>query len=317
MKKTLIVVGAGASKDFCRVFPTGDELFKEINYHFLTELKHPPVREGDGQYLSPLMNEIHRVFPRIGRGLLTEVKNQIWNLQLAYEHALMRDRTQLTAPSVDRFISEAIDNRDLDSRARDLMKYAIAYLIKGSDTAVAESARGDADNWLKELLSGFKNFEASSINERIRIVTFNYDRTFERAVGMYAKEDDFNIELVFSHAYGSLGSLHVYPFELNNDKTELMKAAHQSILLIGEERSGRRFDHSDFEQVHFIGFGFDPQNMEILGLPIKTGAPMKGTTLKKSGNSGLPTHNQFGVHLHPVSGCTEYVKDVVIPSLRD
>jgi len=317
MKKTLIVVGAGASKDYCKVFPTGDELLKEINYHFLTELKEPPVQEADGQYLSALMNEMHRVFPGIGKQMFAKVKNQIWNLQLAYEHALMRDKPQLRAPSVDRFISEAIANGDLDAHARELMKYTIAYLIKGAETAVAESARGDTSNWVRELFCGLRDFNMNQINERLRIVTFNYDRIFERSVGLYLNESGLDLARVFSHAYGSLGDLQNYSFELNNDKTELMKGSYQSILLIGEERNEWAYDHSDFEQVHFLGFGYDPENMRLLGLPTDIGSDMRGSILKKSSNNEMPTNNKFGVHLHPVSGCIEYVRDVLIPSLKN
>jgi len=43
LDKTLIILGAGASKDICRIFPTGLELIKDINYHFLIEKKFPEV----------------------------------------------------------------------------------------------------------------------------------------------------------------------------------------------------------------------------------------------------------------------------------
>ena len=76
MNKTLIILGAGASKDFCRIFPTGLELIKDINYHFLTEKKFPEVPEANGIYLSALMNDIARTFGN-DTDLFRSIKNQL------------------------------------------------------------------------------------------------------------------------------------------------------------------------------------------------------------------------------------------------
>src|SRR5450631_186585 len=59
MKKTLLVLGAGATKDIFWFFPTGFELIKEINYHLITELRYPHD-PSKGPCLSPMMNELIR-----------------------------------------------------------------------------------------------------------------------------------------------------------------------------------------------------------------------------------------------------------------
>lgn len=59
MKKTLLVLEAGATKDVFWFFPTGLELIKKINYHLITELIHPYV-PSKGPFLSSLMIELIR-----------------------------------------------------------------------------------------------------------------------------------------------------------------------------------------------------------------------------------------------------------------
>ena len=106
MKKTLLVLGAGATKDIFWFFPTGFELIKEINYHLITELQYP-TNPSEGPCLSPLMNELIRALAEpngkfINKAIPLEylekneiqqffksiqiLKTQLWNEVLAFEY---------------------------------------------------------------------------------------------------------------------------------------------------------------------------------------------------------------------------------------
>src|SRR5690242_9500462 len=128
-----MILGAGASKDFCRIFPTGLELIKDINYHFLTEHKFPEVLENDGIYISALMNDIVRTFGNDVE-LFRQIKNQHWKIQLHYEWESLRNK-QDNPVSIDNFIATKIRNGELHSKAADIIKYSIYYLIKGTEEA--------------------------------------------------------------------------------------------------------------------------------------------------------------------------------------
>lgn len=178
MDKTLIILGAGASKDFCRIFPTGLELIKNINYHFLTERKFPEVPADNGIYLSALMNDIVRVFGN-DIDLFRSIKNQLWDIQLNYEWGSLRNNRD-NPVSIDNFIATKIKEGELDSKAEHIVKYSIYYLIKGTEEAFAEGNYDRNINWMGELAKNLAPYGYDAIIDNLTVVTFNYDRTFEK-----------------------------------------------------------------------------------------------------------------------------------------
>ena len=106
MDKTLITLSAGVSKDFCRIFPTGLELIKDIDYHFLTEKKFPEVPAANGIYISALMSEVVRAF---GNDVewFKNIKNQLWDIQLHYEWEDLRNQSDKPV-SINDFIAAKI-----------------------------------------------------------------------------------------------------------------------------------------------------------------------------------------------------------------
>ena len=161
-----------------RIFPTGLELIKDINYHFLTEHKYPEAHESDGIYLSALMNDIVRTFGN-KVDLFKKIKNRLWDIQLKYEWESLRNK-QDNPVSIDHFIADKIRNGELEPIASEIIKYAIYYLIKGTEQAFSEGDYSPADSWIGELAKKLSTYDFETIKNNLTVVTFNYDRTFEK-----------------------------------------------------------------------------------------------------------------------------------------
>ncbi len=286
MKRTLVVLGAGASKDIYKPFPTGYELIREINYHLTTDKISPP-RPNAGPYLSSLMNEIVRVF---GDGILPSVSNlktELWDEVLGYEWMDLR-ALNTPVPTIDHVIYERIQNNRLDNQARDVARFAIAYLIKGWEQALAESINMiRARSWIDVLFQKLKTYSFSDVLNNLTIVTFNYDRVFEhlakKSIKKYfAHVSDEQIAQLISkkvcHIYGSLGTLEESPFALKNDETERMRVAYTKCNLMDYGTTKKEWaDGVDFEYIYFLGFGYAEENLSRLNLDGFATAEKKGT----------------------------------------
>jgi hypothetical protein len=312
MDKTLMILGAGASKDFCRAFPTGIELIKEVNYHFNTEKKVPSVPLEEGEYLSALMNEICRT---IGNDtlLFSKIKNQLWSIQLHYEHRYLRNR--INDPlSIDNFIAENFKNGHLDRRAISIIKYAIYYLIKGAEQALSEGAYDLSTSWIKLLAGKLMSFDFKEILENFKVIIFNYDRVFEKYFPEFLKLD-VNHANTFAngvlHIYDYLGNLNEVPFGMANDRFEVFKDKFERIKLI-EDRSNIPLVLSNadkYKNVHFIGFGYDEVNLKLLNLSQFTSANFLGTAYGMDLCEVEELKRKFLIDAKIVS-CKEYVSQL-------
>jgi hypothetical protein len=308
MNKTLLVLGAGASKDFCSIFMTGAELIKEINYHFLTEKKYPLVKEIDGVFLSAMMNDIVRVFgPDIE--LLNKIKNQVWDIQLHYEFENLRDRTE--APiSIDYFVSSQIQNGLLEKEAGNIIKYCIIYLIKGLEQAISEGKHKIGDSWIKLLADEAAKHDLQTIQDNLSIITFNYDRLFEECFLRFMCKQFPNINVadlenfinrITQHVYGSLGSLQEIPFCLPNDQYWKLKYIVPKINLVDDDERNINpivvSDASTYNKIHFLGFGYDKTNIKKLNLDQFTKAFMSGTGFNLSEEQIKSLKNNYGIEV--------------------
>lgn len=316
MEKTLIILGAGASKDFCRIFPTGLELIKDINYHFLTEKKFPEVREEDGMYLSALMNDIVRTFGN-DIELFRNIKNQLWEIQLHYEWTNLRNNPN-SPVSIDNFITTKINDGKLDPKAENIIKYSIYYLLKGIEQAFAEGAYDRTKNWIAKLAKKLSTYDFNSINENLMVITFNYDRTFDKYFAESLNEfislssDQISqLQKSVRHVYDCLGNLDEVAFELPNNKVNIIKDNYQRIKLI-DDRSEIELSIADadkFKKVHFIGFGYDETNMRLINPGQFTSASLSGTAYYYSQTQINDLKAKYNIDAEDIS-CTDYVESL-------
>jgi len=163
----------------------------------------------------------------------------------------------------------------------DYGKLAIAaYLVSIEiETASLESPKDD--HWFQYLWNSLADDATLDTfkENRLSIVTFNYDRLIERyfqraILGSYGANDNSlpllnNIEIV--HVYGSLQSLEARPYGI---KPSSIRTVANSIKVIPEVRDDNSEEFtrakeliSWADRVCFLGFGFDPLNVSRLGFP--------------------------------------------------
>ncbi|HLG03558.1 MAG TPA: hypothetical protein VI731_08190 [Bacteroidia bacterium] len=314
MKNTLLILGAGSTKDFCDIFPVGSELIRDINYHFLTELKFQRVKPENGIYLSPMMNETWRIFSS-ETNFLNEIKNRIWNIQLEYEFKYIR-RNEVIPTSIDRFIQNELERATLDNKAIPIIKYSICYLIKGSEQALSEGSHKLEDNWIKTLVAKLSKYSFVDVSRNLKIINFNYDRVFLKYFSDYAqfawpeiKNDEIQsfLSKIIS-PYGTLGSLGELPFCLPNDQTSLMKSTYDRIKL-ADERNNTIINIDNCEKInelHFIGFGYDPTNLEKINISQFCNARFSGTGYGMNKKIRRSIQKEHGIKIRNLS-CNKYI----------
>jgi len=318
MDKTLIILGAGASKDFCRIFPTGLELIKDINYHFLTEKKFPNVPATNGIYISALMNDIVRTFGDDVE-LFRNIKNQLWDIQLHYEWESLRNNSD-NPVSIDNFIATKIRDGKLDSKAADIVKYAIYYLLKGTEQAFAEGNYDPKKNWINELAKKLATHDYNTIADNLTVVTFNYDRTFEKYFSECLNEflplssdQIFYFQNSVQHVYDCLGSLNEIRFELKNNEATIIKENYHRIKLV-DDRSKIDLPIANahkYKKVHFIGFGYDETNVNLINLKQFTSASFQGTAYYYSSTQIQDLKTKYNIEANDIS-CKEYVQGLTL-----
>jgi hypothetical protein len=168
--------------------------------------------------------------------------------------------------SIDWFI------RDNEASFGDIARLQIAAVLLNCERD--DKLAGDWYRLLSKIVFPTSDF-TSLPKGNLSIISFNYDRSFERYF-LSVLESQFNLPLseakaVFDridlvHAYGQLGSLDEVPY---GDTTKAGQAA-EGIRLIRPDtdnpmqgRVGALIRRSTY--VNFIGFGFDDQNIKLLG----------------------------------------------------
>lgn len=318
MDKTLIILGAGASKDFCRIFPTGLELIKDINYHFLNERNAEEIQNTNGIYLSALTNQIAGTLGN-DEGLFRQIKKQLWDIQLHYEWKSLRNNTDEPV-SIDNFIYKQIKEGKLNAKAENIVKYSIYYLIKGTEQAYAEGNYDPKKNWISELAEKLSKVDFNNIIENLTIITFNYDRTFERYFTDYSNNyRSLSSEQVsrfhdnIKHVYDSLGRLNEIPFNLPNNKVDIIKGNYQRIKLIDDRNEIELAitEADKYRKVHFIGFGYDETNMKLIRPGQFTSASLNGTAYYYTPTQITDLKVKYNIDAKDIS-CTDYVKSITL-----
>jgi len=200
------------------------------------------------------------------------------NERTAFGRALLGSRLL----SIDTFLSRR-------SEFARIGKQCIAFELCRQESAYSLTRLGNDDDWysyLWDILTFGAHDAAHLRNNRLRIVTFNYDRSLEYMLHEATKHT-FRLDdaaalaawrlIGIRHVYGQLGdfdvSLSASARPYNGDAgVASVNVAATGIRVVPEARTdddvfnlARRW-FADAQQIIFLGFGFDPLNVERLGL---------------------------------------------------
>lgn len=299
----VFVVGAGANHVYG--FPTGIELIPMVRNYLLK--RHGEVNNHDvnlGEELREATNRLDcTTIPSID--LFMQIQSK---------------QNPGASDFVSLFCRRGITRTILEKEAEYLGRHAkkpdwLEYLI---NEIAAES---------KYVASEFKN-------SRIKFITFNYDRlieykireTFIKLLGVHDFGLANNLVNEFSknsivHVYGHIGSLDVVDFGANPDDGEVNNLS-KNINIIGDRRAdedGKRIVNiaKEASQLHFLGFGFNDENIDQLGLEscpdirIVSGT-CRGVLTAERNRIRYRFWNQLRKRLVLIQGrddCLEYVKE--------
>lgn len=296
MKNTVVVLGAGASFDYG--LPTGDALLAQI-----TELCEAASSNSGGRNNAGLFRDlVDFVFQ--GR-----VHPQDLRVQLKGMAHLIRGQMP---PSIDWFLGQEFSAKY--KSFRELGMLAIAWCIGGEEQHLdgyndpiprSPSGTYSAKHWYRTFwqslsIRNVEDFQRLLDEERLRVVTFNYERTFEqfvlnrlRALHLARIGDEVQQGEIFKqlsqldicHVYGSLGDLQRLPLggiaaeikrgQISNNLVSAVQDAAKELQVIAQERNdredanfgkARRWIESS-DRLVFLGFGFDETNLRALGFP--------------------------------------------------
>lgn len=249
-KRTLFILGAGASMPY--KLPSGAELRNTL----CQAHTHPIQHTLHGKFEIPA-NDVR-----------------------AFAEAFLKSRQ----PSIDTFLAKRQDLAELG-------KLCIAIHLCQTERSELLFAPDIEDDWYLALWNALQDevHSAASITSNpVRFVTFNYDRSLECFLHEATKnsfgisdEDAGNIckRLNIQHVYGHLGAYkwdqksQGRAYAYNDTAIDFTKAA-EGIRVIPETREGDatfqavRASVEWAEQICILGFGFDPLNMQRLGLNI-------------------------------------------------
>lgn len=249
-KKTVFVLGAGASMPYG--FPSGAELRNSICANTSAD--------------TPLM---HSLSHECGIG-----KHHIKD----FGEAFLRS----SQPSIDAFLAKRPEFAEVG-------KLAIAHELCVLESPGRLYRTDNDDHWYMALWAAMERdaHDPGRLGRNnVRFITFNYDRSLEfflheATKHSYGLNDDSALDawqpLKILHVYGSLGDFHPLPsgtarqYDVAVDGRSLRLAA-DSLRVIPEARKDDKafqtaqewFDWA--EKICFLGFGFDPLNMERLGI---------------------------------------------------
>jgi hypothetical protein len=245
-KKTLLVLGAGASKPYG--FPTGEELLRQI-----VDIKqHGPTPLEDS--LRECGFEVNEI-----KGFVNEL------------HSSGRK-------SVDAFLEHRTEFERIGKAAM------IAALIPKEDPATILD-HSNNEHWFKYLFQQMGSSLSEVSNSKVSIITFNYDRSLEFFL-LQALRSSFKVDMTYCfvllnklpiiHLHGQLGLLthesdpHYRGFE-TRVRPNIIELCIPQIKIIHEVNVS---DNPQFiqakallanaERICFLGFGYDKTNVQRL-----------------------------------------------------
>lgn len=237
-------------------FPSGDLLMRTIVSSVLNQNTPEFVR------LSQLMGEVG-----VSKSRVLELAKLIQNTPVQSIDALLEKR--------DEFINEG--------------KFGIAYqLIQYENADAIFGLHKRCESWYQYLWNLMQTDDVESFhNNRLSVVTFNYDRSFEfflrqSLCNLYKIDDQkaanilTNVPVV--HLHGQLGNLPVnekggrpYTNQLTPEaiaeSMDGIKIIHEASDFANDPQFKRAYElFEDAQQIAFLGFGYHPTNVQRLKL---------------------------------------------------
>jgi hypothetical protein len=256
-RSTVLVLGAGASH------PYGLPLGQGLTHDVCTELLNASSQQ-------------HRALQEVG--FAPDLINEFVN-----------DLRYSGFSSVDAFLETRNDFMPIGKAA------IAASLIPRESPDHLFPPQARYGNWYQHL-AGHLSIESDEfIKNKLSIITFNYDRSFEQYLQSVIKtrrrcsnREAFSIlsKLPIIHVHGLLGTLdedsdsyRKYSTELN---AQTLATASSNIVIISEARddtaefNAARKVLSTAERIYFLGFGYAKQNVTRLGFKGTSGSGVLG-----------------------------------------
>ena len=276
-KKITLIIGAGASKDINPTIYTGEELTKGIADR-VTD-RNSPGKE----YLSEKL--------KIKLGINTEIRERFLIHLENY-----RTNPLILNPSIDEFLNEVNNFKEFETDRNVFLQIGYVMILahifgfEGREDDATQKALFKENTWLTILsdeIEKNKILEAP-LDNRLRIITFNYDRIIELyLLRKYNKSKEI-IEFINNnilHVYGRAGALDglqlrelegglkekVIPFGFANDQLDKIDGIKTHIKVIYEKRNDASFLKELKEiittstDIFAFGYGFDTVNNSRLG----------------------------------------------------
>ncbi len=278
--RTTLIVGAGASIEL--QFPGNDELLTRIVQGYDFERTASETSTRDGQLL---LRNIYKLAERAGKPVA----------DVAQAAERLRNSCRL-----GRSIDSVMEQYDHDAVAVSCAKLAIAYFIGQAEARSSlrdePRVRGElplqgkvAEYWIYQLgqliTSGVPLSKIGQTLEQLTIINFNYDRSVEHflpfslamAYGIELKEAQTIIaeKLDIIHPHGTIGRLpwqggDAPQAEWGVEQPWNLHALAGQLKTLGERKQSRetvrevRMAVAGAKRLAFLGFGFQPQNVELL-----------------------------------------------------
>jgi hypothetical protein len=294
-RRTLFIVGAGASDDFG--FPIGSELIGDL--HKLLNLRDNTLGgiQGDQDLWFAIRERC-------------EEENGDINEYLKVA-TLLRGYLSGSVTSIDHLVHSHSNNNLLADLARLAIARRISECERNSGYALSNNqtlreAPLPRGSWLDVLSTAhFRLNQAINLEDiffNMAFISFNYDRCIEhclrRSTAHYFGLDDLSSfelckKIVVIHPYGSLGKLpdHSYAGEMNfgkNISTSSLVEMSKNIKTFTEGATSSEISAQITKMLNwsevivFLGFGYQALNLQLLGSVIRDGQPkiLYGTAYK-------------------------------------
>jgi hypothetical protein len=276
-RRTLFIVGAGGSFDFG--FPIGSGLVAEIHHHLVNRHNDRGYAQGDTELIDAMLfaSQSKRIDMRLFYDAGVKLANILSGRPVSIDNVVHTHRSDLNLVTVAKL-----------AIARIILSHEKSSFLNLKEVAPLKSSAVHNENWLSFVFSrhfaGFEISELMQVFDRIRFISFNYDR----CIGQVARRSlasNFQLEdgpvfpvmekLQVHHPYGSLGDLPNvatggdFGFGQNLNDKRIFNMSLQ-IRTFSEGLSDKplhnRILESIFwaEHIVFVGFGYLGLNMKLL-----------------------------------------------------
>ncbi len=288
----VLIVGAGASKELG--IPCGQDFLWELVPRLSTSLnynEHGKLAKDKGKYKSDMVNQFLKFYKFDLNPSFLETTSQEEAIFVHSINSFSEDLEAFTrqnnGSTIDAFLA-----CHYKKNYTEIGKFVLAYHMIGYEAQSQREKWFCEENWLRKFINGpfLREVKSSEREMDIKIITFNYDRLIEHHIFEFLKNKiDYSDEqakeiiekLEIIHVYGKIACLEwqdqqdpgvgSIKFGQRNDDRGVLNITQRNIQLIGWRiekdieiqirnciNAGTKF--------YLLGFGFDPDNMRILGL---------------------------------------------------